>query len=166
VDDQRPWAANETTIGKAPLVVAGNGSATRLSLQVLLVRCNALFLLPVIHRPTVQPHNSVADTSFYKHIDVDQPDVERLRQLLIWCTARASSTSSSSSSSTLPPLSDKAAKTLKSVQDDMMKMLADKDIDLSPAPTSSEGKKKENAQNVSNRRWEITYSEQIRKSAF
>ncbi|TEB33524.1 hypothetical protein FA13DRAFT_1789946 [Coprinellus micaceus] len=36
-----------------------------------------------------QPHNTVSEASFYKHIDADLPEVERIRQLLIWCAMRA-----------------------------------------------------------------------------
>ena len=38
---------------------------------------------------TAQPHTSVSDTSFYKHIDCDLPDAARAKQLLIWCSSRA-----------------------------------------------------------------------------
>jgi kinetochore protein Mis13/DSN1 len=128
------------------------------------------------------PHNSVSDSSFYKHIDVDLPDSERIRQLLIWSSLRASatptsSTSQPSSSSSqpppppLPPLSGKAVQVLKSIQADVVKMLAEKRIDLSlysPEAASSSKTKVEdliaNEQNVRNRHWEVTYSDHIKQS--
>lgn len=134
---------------------------------------------------TDQPHNSVSDGSFYKHIDADLPDSERIRQLLIWSSLRAAatptpSTSKATSSSSqphqpppppLPPLSAEAVKVLKSVQDDIVKMLTEKRIDLSlysPEAGSSSKTKPEdllqNEQNVRNRQWEITYSDYIKRS--
>ena len=133
---------------------------------------------------TDQPHNSVSDGSFYKHIDVDLPDSERIRQLLIWSSLRAAATPTSStskpSSSTsqpppppLPPLSAKAVQVLKSVQEDVVKMLAEKTLDLSlyssEAGSSSKTKPEDllvNEQNVRNRHWEVTYSDHIKQSAF
>ena len=132
---------------------------------------------------TDQPHNSVSDSSFYKHIDIDLPDSERIRQLLIWSSLRATatptpSTSQPPSSSSqpppppLPPLSAKAVQVLKSVQEDVVKMLAEKRIDLSlysPEAGSSSKTKVEdliaNEQNVRNRHWEVTYSDHIKRLA-
>ncbi|KAJ7595719.1 Mis12-Mtw1 protein family-domain-containing protein [Mycena floridula] len=109
-----------------------------------------------------QPHNTVADASFFKHIDMEQPDIDRVRQLLIWCSSRAASSTPDPS---LPELSDKAAKLLNDVQQDIIKMLADKEIDLSARHpiAGPSGKVNENEQNVSNRAWEVTYSEQIQR---
>src|ERR1700736_3918052 len=45
---------------------------------------------PSFHfRIIAQPHTSVSDSSFYKHIDCDLPGSSRARQLLIWCSSRA-----------------------------------------------------------------------------
>lgn len=41
------------------------------------------------HRIIAQPHTSVSDSSFHKHIDGDLPEPARARQLLIWCSYRA-----------------------------------------------------------------------------
>ncbi|KAF8072295.1 Mis12-Mtw1 protein family-domain-containing protein [Lyophyllum atratum] len=136
-----------------------------------------------------QPHPTVADTAFFKHIDTDLPDAERVRQLLIWCSARASSstttttTASSSSSSSshtagsssnppppLPPLSVKAATALKATQDDIVRKLAERKVDLSLFGGRDEveeeggGEKKANAQNVTNRTWEGVYGGHIRSA--
>ncbi|EAU83308.2 hypothetical protein CC1G_10749 [Coprinopsis cinerea okayama7 len=127
-----------------------------------------------------QPHNSVSEASFYKHIDADLPDVERIRQLLIWCALRAAAkpslpSSSSASSSTappsdLPPLSAHAQAALKKMQDDFVRMLAEKKVDLSPhstdpLPPPPEGVTlRENEQNVRNRQWEVRYSSHIQRA--
>ncbi|TFK36727.1 Mis12-Mtw1 protein family-domain-containing protein [Crucibulum laeve] len=135
-----------------------------------------------------QPHNSVSDSSFYKHIDCDLPESERMRQLLIWCSLRASGSTLGINSSTpskskprpppasttsLPPLSAKSQGLLREVQDDLVRMLAEKRIDLSlygPEASGSGSKNveeeilKENEQNVRNRKWEVTYTEHIKKA--
>ena len=136
-----------------------------------------------------QPHNSVSATSFYKHIDADLPDAERLRTLLIWCASRAAakpSPPSSNPNSTasdngkgglanepsepdLPPLSERAQQLLKNVQEDVIRMLAERKIDLSlysgDAPLQNQGEVqlKPNEQNVTNRMLEIRYAEQIKR---
>ncbi|KDR68567.1 hypothetical protein GALMADRAFT_146221 [Galerina marginata CBS 339.88] len=128
-----------------------------------------------------QPHNSVSESSFYKHIDSEIPEPERVRQLLIWCSLRAASTPTSSSSKPplstskpppppLPPLSAQGVQLLKSVQEDVVRMLAEKRIDLSLySPQASSSKTpaenlRENEQNVRNRQWEVTYSQHIQQS--
>ncbi|KAJ3486578.1 hypothetical protein NLJ89_g11797 [Agrocybe chaxingu] len=65
------------------------------------------------------PHTSVSESSFYKHIDCDLPEPERIRQLLIWCSVRAAATPASSPS--LPPLSAEGVQILKSAQDDVVR---------------------------------------------
>ncbi|KAF4615741.1 hypothetical protein D9613_012463 [Agrocybe pediades] len=127
----------------------------------------------------VQPHNSVSENSFYKHIDADLPEPERVRQLLIWCSLRAASTShppSTPPSPPLPPLSAEGTRLLKTIQDDLVQMLAQKRIDVntysSADPSSSSGGQKkgpaeelrENEQNVRNRQWEVTYSQHIKQA--
>ncbi|KAF8632735.1 hypothetical protein AX15_001706 [Amanita polypyramis BW_CC] len=133
-----------------------------------------------------QPHNSVSDASFYKHIDADLPDPERLRTLLIWCASRAMSKPSTSSKqkpttlnngedkdnppdSDLPPLSAKAQEALKAVQEDMIRMLAERRIDLSlygddVSELPQAGSLKPNEQNVTNRVLEVRYAEQIKRA--
>ncbi|KAJ2928678.1 hypothetical protein H1R20_g8380, partial [Candolleomyces eurysporus] len=141
-----------------------------------------------------QPHNTVSESSFYKHIDPDLPEVERVRQLLIWCSLRAASavnkgaaspdgytaparppTSSSSSSTApaptkLPPLSAKALEVLKKAQDEFVRNLAEKKVDLNIHATDGERSRasteelKENQQNVRNRGCEVTYSGHIQRA--
>ncbi|KAG5645112.1 hypothetical protein DXG03_006926 [Asterophora parasitica] len=108
-----------------------------------------------------QPHNSVSDASFWKHIDADLPDAERMRQLLIWCAARAAA------SSPAPKLSAKCAKALKAGEDDLVQKLAERRVDLSmyaEVEQEPEGKKKENSQNVTNRVWEGVYGGHIKSA--
>ena len=130
---------------------------------------------------TDQPHSSVSDNSLYKYIDIDLPDSERIRQLLIWSSLRSATTSTPStpnppSSSSrqplppLPPLSAPALQVLKNVQEDIVKTLVEKRLDLShydPEASSSQTKQKdllENEQNVRNRKWEVIYSDYIKES--
>ncbi|KAF9001543.1 Mis12-Mtw1 protein family-domain-containing protein [Cyathus striatus] len=136
-----------------------------------------------------QPHPSVSDSTFYKHIDADLPDSERVRQLLIWCSLRASGSSLGSSSftpskpkpsaaleslpsaSSLPVLSEKAKEVLKEAQDEIVRMIAEKKVDLSlyngDAPQGEgegEGEQVENEQNVRNRGWEVVYGGHVKKA--
>ncbi|KAG1750278.1 Mis12-Mtw1 protein family-domain-containing protein [Suillus lakei] len=93
-----------------------------------------------------QPHATVSDSSFYKHIDCDLPDPQRARQLLVWSAGRAmtriseassssskpqpkSKASSSGSGKDPPPLDERRKQILKTVQDDFIRMLAEKKID-------------------------------------
>ncbi|KIL64062.1 hypothetical protein M378DRAFT_78848 [Amanita muscaria Koide BX008] len=140
-----------------------------------------------------QPHSSVSYTSFYKHIDADLPDSERLRMLLIWCASRAAaklnSTSIPNSTSAehpnednpgsknsllpipdLPPLSARAQQIVKRVQEDVIQMLAEREIDLSlhghHQTESSQGlgkNLKQNEQNVTNKMLEALYGKQIKR---
>ncbi|KAG6826698.1 hypothetical protein H0H92_014814 [Tricholoma furcatifolium] len=136
-----------------------------------------------------QPHHSVADTSFYKHIDADLPEAERMRMLLIWSSARAaqaqtqgpSSPSSIPTQNTntkdppLPPLSQKAEQLLRAVQEDGVRKLAMRMVDLSVfGEDAAEGSdavrahEREalapNKQNVTNRTWEGVYSGHIQSA--
>ena len=112
----------------------------------------------------------MSDTSFYKHIDADLPEPDRIRQLLTWCSSRAVASPESSSSTTASSstsFSDKAKfEALKAVQDDLVHKLAERRIDLSLYNSESEPSEKpqaENAQNVTNRGWEVTYKSQIER---
>ena len=119
-----------------------------------------------------QPHSNVSDSSFYKHIDCDLPDVERLRQLLIWSSYRSAATSqaaaSTSKSNTLPRLSAKSSRALKAAQEEVIRMLAERKIDISVSSHSGSRKTpseelRENEQNVRNRQWQLKYSSQIQQ---
>ena len=125
---------------------------------------------------TAHPHNSVSESSFYKHIDCDLPPSARTNQLLIWCSSRAmaKSTKSALDASSKrrsknpgkePPLSEKALELLKVVEEDVVRLLAERKIDTSIFSGSfgSNEKKKENAQNVRNRQCQIEYTAQIER---
>ncbi|KIJ60374.1 hypothetical protein HYDPIDRAFT_117290 [Hydnomerulius pinastri MD-312] len=136
-----------------------------------------------------QPHASVRDSSFYKHIDCDLPEPQRARQLLVWSAARAVSRLSEASSSSSsakpskppskssssrgkdpPPLDDRKKQMLKTVQEDFIRMLAEKKIDISVYSRGSDGKTPEsgalkpNEQNVKNRAREVTFQQHINRA--
>ncbi|TCD61829.1 hypothetical protein EIP91_007846 [Steccherinum ochraceum] len=126
-----------------------------------------------------QPHTSVADSTFYKHIDVDLPEPQRAQQLLIWCSHRALTELSEDQQSSSrrrgrsagkdpPPISPDDMQILKGVQEDVIRMLAEKKIDtnvFSPAGASKTPQVlRENEQNVMNRERETKFNEKIQKS--
>lgn len=126
-----------------------------------------------------QPHTSVAESSFYKHIDVDLPEPQRAQQLLIWSSHRAmndliddlqSSSSRRSKRSTgkdPPPISSEDAKLLKGVQEDVIRLLAEKKIDTNvfspPGALKAPQVLLENERNVMNRKNEKILSEKIQR---
>ena len=118
-----------------------------------------------------QPHSSVGDSSFYKHIDPDLPESARAAQLLIWCASRAMDESieaASSKSGKDPPLPEKYVQVLKEVEEEVIKMLAEKKIDTnvySPAGTAPQVVK-ENEQNVKNRAREVKFKADIARCVF
>lgn len=120
---------------------------------------------------TAQPHGTVSDTSFYKHIDSDLPDAERIRQLLIWCASRAAvPPKPRMSEPPLPVLSTKAETALRALQEDAVRMLAERRVDLSLFPPTASGSRTPepqtaNAQNVANRGWEVMYASHIKRCA-
>ncbi|KAG0702823.1 Mis12-Mtw1 protein family-domain-containing protein [Suillus ampliporus] len=134
-----------------------------------------------------QPHATVSDSSFYKHIDCDLPDPQRARQLLVWSAARAmtkiseassssskpqskSKASSSGSGKDPPPLDERKKQILKTVQDDFIRMLAEKKIDTSVYSHGPDGlvgderNLKPNEQNVKNKEREIKFCEHIERA--
>ena len=159
----------------------GRGKRTSTSFATTGIISKFIDASDILNKPlniplTAQPHNSVSESSFYKHIDCDLPEPERIRQLLIWCSLRASSTSSSSSASSskvsLPPLSADGVQVLQSVQKAVIRMLAEKKIDLSLYSLEADTRKRppedlrENEQNVRNRLWEVTYSQHIQQYVY
>lgn len=135
-----------------------------------------------------QPHAAVSDSSFYKHIDCDLPDPQRARQLLVWSAARAmtrlseasssssksqsqSKASSSGSGKDPPPLDERRKQILKTVQDDFIRMLAEKKIDTPvyghglDGQAGGEQKLKPNEQNVKNKEREIKFREHIERAS-
>jgi hypothetical protein len=137
----------------------------QLGLSVSCFLCGGGFGLSYCFQ--AQPHNTVSESSFFKHIDADLPDPERIRQLLIWCSLRTLSANTSSKSTDLPPLNDEALKLLKLGQEDVVRRLAEKKIDVntySSNPNSQpQGELCENEQNVRNRMWEVSYTNDIQR---
>lgn len=142
--------------------------------------------LPVIrpaHKDLAQPHTSVRDSSFYKHIDVELPEPQRAQQLMIWCSHRAmnelvdKNTQGSSSSSRRsakdpgkdPPLPQEDVILLKGVAEELVRMLAEKKIDTNvysqPEDDDTPRHLKENEQNVRNRAREVKFNAHIQRSA-
>lgn len=142
----------------------GNGSANPLKPLVYYVRHVEHSLSLCLSTSLAHPHNTVSESSFFKHIDSDIPETERLRLLLIWCTSRAAhSYHSSNPDASLPPLSEQESTVLNKVHEDIQQMLADKKIDISPTsqPSGSSQQSRANDQNVSNRKYETRYSNEI-----
>ncbi|KAI5990850.1 Mis12-Mtw1 protein family-domain-containing protein [Pisolithus orientalis] len=148
-----------------------------------------------------QPHASVSDASFYKHIDCELPEPQRARQLLVWSAARAMTRLSDPSSSSSkppssgpssskvgetrsrgkdpPPLNNDQKDILKVVQEEFIRMLAERKIDTSVYSQDKlfgagsahngkggEGKRemKPNEQNVKNREREVTFQHHIQRA--
>ncbi|THH17899.1 hypothetical protein EW146_g3002 [Bondarzewia mesenterica] len=124
------------------------------------------------------PHSSVGNSSLYKHIDCDLPESDRARQLLIWLASReisplhdqgAEASSSKHrpkrSGKDPPPLPEGGQAVLKSVMEDVIKMLAERQVETNAySPKSSEtggGKKVENEQNAKNRAREVTFMAEL-----
>ncbi|KAI0696953.1 Mis12-Mtw1 protein family-domain-containing protein [Cytidiella melzeri] len=111
---------------------------------------------------SAQPHTTVRDSSFYKHIDVELPEPQRAQQLLIWCSHRAMSelveqntrAGTASSSHTNGTNSGKDPPPVSSA--DMM---------VYSAPDDGEGSSvlKENEGNVINRAREARFNAHIQK---
>ncbi|KAF7794758.1 hypothetical protein EIP86_005896 [Pleurotus ostreatoroseus] len=128
-----------------------------------------------------QPHTSVRDSSFYKHIDAEEPEPRRAQQLLIWCSHRAMTELGEESAKTSaplgngannpgkdpPPISADDIQLLKSVEEDIIKMLAEGKVDTNvyspPEDSETPTQLKENEQNVQNRAREVRFNVHIQK---
>ncbi|KAJ7870341.1 Mis12-Mtw1 protein family-domain-containing protein [Mycena olivaceomarginata] len=108
------------------------------------------------------PHPKVNEDSFYKHIDRDLPDAEQLRQLLTWSASRAAASFTSASSSSLPR---EDASAIRSITDDMVRMVAERRLDLSLfAPDDEAAPTGTNSQNEKNKQWDATYTQQLHEA--
>ncbi|KAI0091077.1 Mis12-Mtw1 protein family-domain-containing protein [Irpex rosettiformis] len=130
-----------------------------------------------------QPHTAVRDSSFYKHIDVELPEPQRAQQLLIWCSHRAmnelveKNTQAATASSSLPngkdpgkdppPLSAADMMLVKGVEENLVRMLAEKRIDTNVYSPPDDGETsmvlKENEGNMRNRAREARFNAHIQK---
>lgn len=132
----------------------------------------------LIGKCSAQPHTSVADSSFYKHIDVELPEPQRAQQLLIWCSHRtfteltedqqsSSQRSGRSTGKDPPPLSADDLQLLKGVQEDVVRLLAEKKIDTNvfspPGASKAPQVLRENEKNVMNRERETKFNEKIQQ---
>jgi kinetochore protein Mis13/DSN1 len=118
------------------------------------------------------PPNSVPEATFFKHIDCDLPETERVRQLLIWCAIRSSGSNPVSRSSTpvkpkpIPGLTDRGAEVSRRIKDDFIRRLVERkaSLNLYGGPSQAEGSKlKENQQNTRNKDLDVKYSQDIRQ---
>ena len=76
------------------------------------------------------PHSSVPSDRFYRHTDPALPDPVRARHVLTWCASR-SAPRATDSQTRLSPLSPANSALLASLQDQIVKQLADATIDIS-----------------------------------
>ncbi|THG97165.1 hypothetical protein EW026_g4780 [Hermanssonia centrifuga] len=134
---------------------------------------------PPAHVGIAQPHTSVRDSSFYKHIDVELPEPQRAQQLLIWCAHRAMSELSEANTADSsfkrsgkspgkdPPLPAEDLQLVKGIGEDLIRMLAEKKIDTNVYSQSEDSdaprQLKENEQNVRNRLREVKFNAHIQK---
>jgi kinetochore protein Mis13/DSN1 len=101
------------------------------------------------------PHRAVLAHDFHKHLDREQPEALRLRQLFTWCTSRAAAEPPDKDAPTpLPPLPAGGTEVLLKISEGLMGQLVTGRIDTA-VDTSSRalpaGPRPENATNVLNR---------------
>ena len=124
--------------------------------------------------PVAQPHSSVDDGSLYKHIDSEIPDPDRARQLIILCAARAPLPAPREGKD--PPSagepSDKGAKLLQGLKENVLRLLAERKIDLNATSVDRPGSPanrsldiRPNEQNVNNRARTTRFKDEIRMYA-
>ena len=103
------------------------------------------------------PHSSIPSDRFYRHTDPALPDPVRARHVLTWCASR-SAPQPTDSQTRLPPLSPANAALLASLQDQIVKQLADMTVDISLYSSKSKERPPavENPQNERNRATERT----------
>ena len=123
------------------------------------------------------PHTAVRDSNLYKHIDIEQPEPQRAKQLLIWCSRRAmdelteeqsaARQGSSNPGKDPPPVIADDVKLLKGVEDEIIRMLAEGKLDTnvfsSPEDPGGPEQLKENEQNVRNKAREVRFNAHIQK---
>ncbi len=124
----------------------------------------------VVFRIPAQPHPSVNDTSLYKHIDVELPEPDRMRQLVLFCAARTSSVAPREGKDPPSPPSEKGAKLLQSLKDDMLLLLAERKVDMNVMTNDQSGgstpnrstEMRANEQNELNRGRTTRFKDEIR----
>lgn len=116
-----------------------------------------------------QPHSSVDDGSLYKHIDSELPDPDRARQLIILCAARAPLPAPREGKDPPSEPSEKGAKLLQGLKDNVLRLLAERKIDLNATSVDRPGSPangsldiRPNEQNVNNRARTTRFKDEIR----
>ncbi|KAH9990703.1 Mis12-Mtw1 protein family-domain-containing protein, partial [Russula vinacea] len=116
-----------------------------------------------------QPHSSVDDTSFYKHIDPELPDPDRARQLTLLCAARAPLPAPREGKDPPSEPSEKGKKLLQELKDNVLLLLAERKIDMGARGVDQAGSPangsldiRPNEQNVNNRARTTRFKDEIR----
>ncbi len=107
--------------------------------------------------------------SFYKHIDSELPDPDRTRQLIILCAARASLPAPREGKDPPNEPSEKGAKLLQGLKDNVLRLLAERkiylnatSIDRPGSPANGSLDVRPNEQNVNNRARTTRFKDEIR----
>ncbi|KAF9519539.1 hypothetical protein BS47DRAFT_1379304 [Hydnum rufescens UP504] len=89
----------------------------------------------------IVPHPNVEPSQYHRHISVEVPPAQRMRQLLVWSSSRAQNASSPTSLATLPIVAPDMKLRLKNIQDDVIRMLAEGQVHTNPSSgDKAEGK--------------------------
>lgn len=109
------------------------------------------------------------DASLYKHIDSELPDPDRARQLIILCAARAPLPTPREGKDPPNQVSEKGAKLLQGLKDDVLLLLAERKMDTSVMATDQPGSPangsvdiRPNEQNINNRARTTRFKDEIR----
>lgn len=109
------------------------------------------------------------DGSFHKHIDSELPDPDRARQLIILCAARAPLPAPREGKDPPSEPSEKGAKLLQGLKDNVLRLLAERKIDLNATSIDRPGSPvnvsldvRPNEQNVNNRARTTRFKNEIR----
>ena len=109
------------------------------------------------------------DGSLYKHIDSELPDPDRARQLIILCAARAPLPAPREGKDPPSEPSEKGAKLLQGLKDNVLRLLAERKIDLNATSIDRPGSPangsldiRPNEQNVNNRARTTRFKDEIR----
>jgi kinetochore protein Mis13/DSN1 len=111
----------------------------------------------------------VDDGSLYKHIDSELPDPDRARQLIILCAARAPLPAPREGKDPPSEPSEKGTKLLQGLKDNVLRLLAERKIDLNAtsidrpgSPANGSLDVRPNEQNVNNRARTTRFKDEIR----
>lgn len=109
------------------------------------------------------------DGSLYKHIDSELPDPDRARQLIILCAARAPIPAPREGKDPPSEPSEKGTKLLQGLKDNVLRLLAERKIDLNAtsidrpgSPANGSLDVRPNDQNVNNRARTTRFKDEIR----